>query len=117
MTRKRNDAFCFPVTANSLVALHACTLHLSIVGCHKNVFYHLELEVLQHLKLLQSMGNLHTHIVNLLTTNDAFCHGLSDFGGHMLSVRFCTIRKGGIGEGGQVSAQGSYRAHCSCLGW
>ena len=32
---------------------------------------------------------------------------MSDFGGYMLSVRFFTSKKGGIGEGGQVSAQGN----------
>ena len=46
-----------------------------------------------------------SHIVSFLTTNDAFCL-LSDFGGHKLSVRFFTSRKGEIGEGGQVSAWG-----------
>ena len=51
MTKKKNNAFAsycpynlgvnFPVytvVANSLVVLHAHTLHLSIVGCHKNAF-------------------------------------------------------------------------------
>ena len=45
------------------------------------------------------------HIVNLLATNDACLLSMSDFGGHMLSVRFFTSKKGGIGEGRQVSAQ------------
>ena len=51
MTRKRNNAPCFVLclmsvyvtsqslySCNSFVVLHACALHMYIVGCHKDAF-------------------------------------------------------------------------------
>ena len=93
----------YTVVANSFVVLHAHTLHLSIVGCHKNAFT---------IYGTWSTATLEVRLkdtVQHLTTNDAFCHCLTSvatcyqFMQSVLKICFALAKKV---VGGQVSAQG-----------
>ena len=87
--------------------MHVCTLHLSIVGGHKNAFAISNLEYRNNQSCsIKGMGNLHTvgRIFNPLTTDDALwhltlgvCYQLVQ---PVLKIRFVSAsKKGGIGRG------------------
>ena len=97
--------------------LHACTLHLSIVGCAHKCLGTWSITTIEVILRDGKFIYCRPHLFNPLTTDDTFwccltlavCYQLVQ---SVLKIVFVLAKKkGGIGGGRQVSTQGG------CLSW